>query len=343
MDLNDLWNQKEFALQILIFIVQVLSLFFLGVYVWKTWQMASSTKASAKASEKMIAEMRDTRDQESAPYLVPFININHNMMYFGIKNIGKTVAKNIKLEIEPELKQHIGNIKDISLIKNGLSSLPPGHEIGTNFAVSHKYLNQAESPKKYLAKITFLGGLSNEQKEYEQILDLSVYHDLILNEDKQLSDIVKELENLSKNNLEIGENLKKINENFLEGIWIKNPDLFMQNGKDDSKYWKSIAISKLSELKLILSWMLEESYNFPPNNTQIRMNSLAMQLSVISSNYSTSFNSKVNEKITSLAKNLINFSGSDHFFYGRKLEGFTEEINKYKSAINELIELIEAS
>ena len=26
------------------------------------------------------------------------------------------------------------------------------------------------------------------------------------------------------------ENLEKINENLVEGIWIKNPDLFMQDG-----------------------------------------------------------------------------------------------------------------
>jgi hypothetical protein len=99
LDIEYLWNQKEFTLfliQILLFIVQVLGLLFLGIYVWKTWQMASSTKDSVKASEKMIMEMKETRDKESAPYVVPYININQHMMFFGIKNIGKTVAKNIK-------------------------------------------------------------------------------------------------------------------------------------------------------------------------------------------------------------------------------------------------------
>jgi len=306
LNINDLWDNREpvlFAIQVLLFIVQLLSLGFLALYVWKTWQMASSTRESAKASEKMIAEMKEARDQESAPYVVPYININKHMMFFGIKNIGKTVAKNLKLQIEPEIKQHIGNIKEISFIKNGLSSLPPGHEVGTQFAVSHIYLKQADSPKKYLVKITFLGGLSNEQRkyEYEQIIDLSIYNDIIPDEDKRLSDIVKELKNLSEYNIKIGENLEKINENLVEGIWIRNPELFMQYGSD-RKSWKSIAISKLSELKLILSWMLNESDDFPPRNTLIRMNSLAMQLSVISSNYSTNFNSEINKTIISLAQ-----------------------------------------
>lgn len=216
LSLTDIWSQKElvlFVLQILLFIVQVLGLVFLGIYVWKTWQMASSTRKSVEASEKMIEEMRVTRDMESAPYVIPFITINHHMMYFGIKNIGKTVAKDIKLQIEPELKSNIlrENSRELPLIKNGLSSLPPGHEIGTLFDVSHRYLNQVDSPKKYLVKITFFGGLNKERREYEQTIDLSVYYDLIPNEDKRLSDIVKELENLSKQNQKIGDNLEKIN------------------------------------------------------------------------------------------------------------------------------------
>ena len=69
--------------------------------------MASATRDSAKASEKTIQEMKEARDQESAPYVVPYININKHMMFFGIKNTGKAVAENIKLNLEPELKSSI--------------------------------------------------------------------------------------------------------------------------------------------------------------------------------------------------------------------------------------------
>ena len=65
MSIDGLWDDREsvlFAIQVLLFIVQVLSLGFLGIYVWKTWQMAASTKESVEASEKMIAEVRETRD-----------------------------------------------------------------------------------------------------------------------------------------------------------------------------------------------------------------------------------------------------------------------------------------
>jgi hypothetical protein len=306
--------------------------------------MAASTKESVEASERMIAEVRETRDLESAPYVIPFIDINHHIMYFGIKNIGKTVAENVKFEINPELKQYIGgDIKEIPLIKNGLSSLPPGHEIGTKFAISHKYLNQLDTPKKYLVKITFFGGLSKKRREYDQILDLSIYHDLIPDEDMRLSDIVKELENLSKNSNKISDNLVKFNESFEDGVWIKNPELLTCNIKYDLKFSKSMTLSKLRELREIISSMLEDSVDFPCKNSQLRMNSLAMQLLVISSYNDYIYSDyKINEKFRQLARNTMRFAESMHFVCGCKLEGFAEEVKELNAAIDNLIKSIEA-
>lgn len=322
------------------FIVQILSLGFLGLYVWKTWQMASSTKASVEASEKMIAEMINTRDQESAPYVVPFININHHVMYFGIKNIGKTVAKNIKLQIDPELKQYIrDDKKDIPLIKNGLSSLPPGHEIGTKFAVSHVYLNQPDSPKIYSVKLSFFGGINNVRREYEQIFDLSVYHDLIPDEDKRLSDVVKELVNLANNSQRIAEFLEKFNDSFAEGIWIKNPDLFIQIISDNATN-RLIIISKLNELSDILLLMADDSVAFLPEDLKPRIKSLALQLTVISSICSPNLTQLACKKIDSLIRDILELCESDAFIYSRKLEGFVEKINSTKVAIDELKESI---
>jgi hypothetical protein len=347
LDLNFDSNQRDnylFIIQIILSLVQLLSLIFLGVYVWKTWQMASYTKNSVSTSEKMIEEMKKTRDLETAPYVIPFININHHMMYFGIKNIGKTVAKNITLQIEPELKSHILGDKagNLPLIKNGISSLPPGHEIGTLFDVSHRYLNETDSPKKYFVRIMFIGGLSEEQREYEQILDLSVYYDLIPNEDKRLSDIVNELQNLSKHSQKISDNLEKINDNFSNGIWIKNPEIFMACGQSeiDSKSSGYILISKLNELKTLLSWILKESDDFPPCDAQVRMNYLASQLLVIASNYSMNSNLKIKENTISLALSIFALSGSMSFIVGRKLDGFNEEIIKHSNVTDELTNLM---
>lgn len=337
---NILWDKdlRDFGL----FIIQVLTLIFLIIYVWKTWEMASSTKDSAIASEKMIAEMKEARDQESAPYVVPYIKIEQHMMYFGIKNIGKTVANDIKINVDPELKCTIlGNkAEDISLIKKGISSLPPGHELKTMFAVSYDYLNRPDLPMSYSVKLTYTGGIQKRPREYEQVLDLSVYNGMIPGDEKKLGDVVKELENLSKFNQKTSESLHDLDEDLAKGIWLKNPDFFLLFVHIDSSTWKSTAISKLRELKILLSEISKEyGYSFS-KYTKYRIVVLASQLLVVSSNYPTGIDSEICIGLESLALEMFKFSDSLFFFLRNKTEGFDQELNKYNDIINDLIKRI---
>lgn len=325
-----------------LFVIQFLGLIFLAIYVWKTWQMASSTKDSVKTSEKMIEEMKEARDQESAPYVVPYIKIDQHMMFFGIKNIGKTVAKDIRINIEPELRSSLfgDKIKELPLIKKGLSSLPPGHELGTIFDVSHIYLNRADFPMSYLVKITYVGGIQKQPREYEQVLDLSVYKDIIPGDQKKLGDVVKEIENLSKYNQKISENLHEIDEDLTRGMWLRNPDFFSLLSQQDSASWKSIAVSKLRELKVLLSWLSEErAYSFS-RDIKIRIVVLASQILVISSNSPPDLDSEVNKGLESLAFDMFEFSESLFFLLGNRAEGSDKELHKYGNIIDELIKKI---
>ncbi|VVB71706.1 Uncharacterised protein [uncultured archaeon] len=345
MNIADIWGEKEhilFIIQIALFIVQVLSLFFLVLYVWKTWQMASSTKESAKASEKMIEEMKEARDQESAPYVVPFININKHMMFFGIKNIGKSVAKDIKIRVKPELMSSIfgDKIHDLPLIKNGLSSLPPGHELETMFDVSHIYLNRDDFPMSYLVKISYEGGLKKELRDYEQVLDLSVYKDLIPDEDMNLKDVVKSVEDLSNYDKKISEELQKLEENVARGIWIKNPDISISYAQLDYASWKLIAASKLRELKVILERMTSKSPYFYSFDIKNRIDSIIGQILVIASNYPLEADSKIGEDLNSFAFNVLEFSRSMSFLFDRRSEGFNKELSKYILNIDDLLKIL---
>jgi hypothetical protein len=313
---NIFWDKG--LMDIGLFIIQFLALIFLVIYVWKTWQMASSAKDSVKTSEKMIEEMKEARDQESAPYVIPYIKIDQHMMFFGIKNIGKTVAKNIRINVEPELRSSLfgDKIRELPLIREGLSSLPPGHELGTIFDVSHIYLNRADFPMSYLVKISYVGGIQKQPREYEQVLDLSVYKDIIPGDEKKLGDIVKELENLSKYNQKIGENLHEIDEDLTMGTWIRNPDLFSSIAQLDSVSWKSIAVSKLRELNVLLSWMSREQAYSVSRYIKVRTVILASQILVISSNYPSDIDSEVSKGLESLSLDMFEFSGSLSFSLG---------------------------
>jgi hypothetical protein len=86
------------SIDIILAIVQIATLIALIIYVIKTWQMASATNKYAKTSENTLQEMKDSRDQEIAPYVIAYFDVPYGQkfIFLIIKNIGLSVAKNVK-------------------------------------------------------------------------------------------------------------------------------------------------------------------------------------------------------------------------------------------------------
>jgi len=90
-------------------LVDILTLFAVILYVYKTWHIASATKESAKATEKsakateesadisrqVLKEMKEAREQETAPYIFVDIIVEKQDIYLFVKNVGKSIANNI--------------------------------------------------------------------------------------------------------------------------------------------------------------------------------------------------------------------------------------------------------
>jgi hypothetical protein len=332
---------NEESKDFIIFFVQVLSLIFLIIYVWKTWQMASATSASVKASERMLTEIKDTRDQESAPYVIPYIDIDNYMMFFGIKNIGKTVAKDIRLHIEPEFKSTLlgDKVKELHLIKNGVSSLSPGQSIYTIFDVSNKYFSRADFPIKYSIKITYEGGIRKDQREHEQVLDLLVYKELIQVEEKRITDVVDELKKSAEYTQGINDNLKNINKTLATGISLKNPELIVTNFQIDNGYWEKTIVSKLKELKVLLSIIPKDSgYNFSEDMLQ-RVKSLLNQITFITANCPYDSDAKICNTINSIAFNILDILRPEVVPRANS-EEFDKKVLEYEGNLSELIKSI---
>ena len=61
---------SEEILSIMLAIVQMATLITLIVYVWKTWEMASSSQRSTEISHQILQEMKESRKEEIAPYVI---------------------------------------------------------------------------------------------------------------------------------------------------------------------------------------------------------------------------------------------------------------------------------
>ena len=148
-------------------VVQAVTLGFIIKYVSDTAAMAKATRDSAKATqdsaraaENTVQEMKAAREEESAPFVVVYFNYIHSRyqsLYLVVENIGKSIARNIKLEFTPSLQvsQHNRDrIENNTLLKNGIKSLVPNYKIPIPFDFLIPYI-QANLPMEYTVTVTY--------------------------------------------------------------------------------------------------------------------------------------------------------------------------------------------
>ena len=213
-------------------LVQILGLIFLIIYVVKTWQMASATREAAKATEKSVDEMKEMRDQETAPYIITYFYVpitSPNVIYLVVKNIGHSVAERVRLTFNPMLESRF-NISEMNFIKNGTESMPPEYEIRTLFDERSSFYN-SDRPRKYEVKISYFGGLQTNERVYKQTLDLSHYEDLFDISQKDIGHIVNELQKIHKNLQDLKKPLDNIANTMENGIFINNPTLYITSNE----------------------------------------------------------------------------------------------------------------
>jgi hypothetical protein len=168
-------------------LVAALTLFFIIKYVRDTAAMAKATRDSAdatrdtaKAAENTLQEMKEARDEENAPFVIVYFNYIHSRyrsLYLMVENIGKNVARDIKLEFTPSLQVSEINrerIENNMLLKNGLKSLAPNYKIPIPFDYLIYYF-QANLPMEYTVKVTYWWKTPLLPVVFEYPLDLALF------------------------------------------------------------------------------------------------------------------------------------------------------------------------
>lgn len=239
--------------QTILFFVQIASLVFLIVYVIKTWEMASATRKAAEATEKSVTEIRETRDQETAPFVIAYFDVQteSSLIYLVVKNIGRTVATQVKLTFTPSLRSSNDNrlLGEVGFIKNGIESMPPNYEIRTLVDSSVAYFGKKEIPLKYDVEITCYGGLESKKRVTNLQLDLSANKGISYVRNKTMDNLVDEVEKLVKESREIKSAASDIAAALEQGIFISNASLSVTKLEPDMKNWKKYLIAKLNEFE----------------------------------------------------------------------------------------------
>ncbi|ADZ09367.1 hypothetical protein Metbo_1122 [Methanobacterium lacus] len=274
-------------MDIIIAIIQMITLIFLIIYVWKTYDMAVSTEKSAKVSQLTLQEMKETRDQEIAPYVVAYFEFENRIINLIVENVGKGLAKDVKIKFDPKLISSIGHdINEIAFIKEGIGSMPPKYKIKTFFDSTIGYYGIKNFPNKYNAKITYYGGLEESKRTTEHILDIGAYFNVLSSEEKGFNEVVKELEKISKAQESINKELSNYNDIFSNGIWINNPASPINGSNSNINDNRKAILSKLNEFKILWESVYkneEEKFGSFYTNMGKRFSSIGMQILILSS------------------------------------------------------------
>jgi hypothetical protein len=243
-------------LEIVIPITQILILVTLIIYIIKTWRISSATQAAAEVFALSLQVMKEARDLEIAPYVVVYFDIAYEekMIYFIVKNIGKSTARDVRIQFRPKLIGNSGeDMSDLPIFKNGIASLSPNHEIRTFVDSTSVFLfERNDRSLTYEVKISFFGGLKDTQRFTEQVLDLTADKRSSNITQRGRHDLMNEAEKISRNIERIRKELSVLNDNLAGGVQLRSAitPASLQTG-DDS--WQNVVATRLLEFNHLWS------------------------------------------------------------------------------------------
>jgi hypothetical protein len=218
-------------------------------------QSEASLEVAKRSADGVILtfqEMKEARDQDTAPYIVAYFDVELPLIYFVVKNLGKSVAEEIRLDITPPLtsSEPKNEFNELPFIKDGIGALAPGSEIRIFFDSTIGYFREYDPlPLRYDIAISYHGGLQPNQRSNRMILDLSTYKGTGYFVRKDFNDLVKSIEELVREYKETKEALKEIAETLKDGLLIKNPELFSLNLNLDMDSPLSYIVAKLKKFR----------------------------------------------------------------------------------------------
>jgi hypothetical protein len=236
-------------------VIQGIQLLTLVVYSVFTWVIAAETRHSAAVAQDALRELRETRLEESAPYVVGYFDVPYgrNEIELVVKNVGKTVAHDIRLEFDPPFRGLTQSHQNTwpRLFTDGIASLPPGYEIRT-WINSYAGYYSANAPMTYELFVRYRGNNAlSTQHTVRQTLDLWAYFNRCYTPDVGLPELVKEVKEFGRHSQNISRSVDAIKGTLTDGLWFKNPDALSGWVFTDNRIWRQAAQSKLTELQIL--------------------------------------------------------------------------------------------
>lgn len=181
----------------LLLFVQVATLVFIVIYVWKTWQMASATRAAAEASAAMATEAKEARLESLAPrIMVYFASEPTSLAEVIIENVGAGTAEDLKITFDPPLKESQGTLDVNRFFESTKTLFPPGYRVVHGFDTWPAY-NSSGLPRRFDVSVSYRGKENARTYVDKHVLDADAMAHRFSFAAKGVKDIALELQRLA--------------------------------------------------------------------------------------------------------------------------------------------------
>lgn len=181
---------------------------------------------SATAAWAAVREMRLDRQARERPQVIPGFDIRPNsMIYFCLRNLGNGVAREVRVEFSPDLRDYRRRpLSSILIFQNAIAVLEPGDEFCQFFHTTSSVL-KGEGPHQTKVTVRYEGAGSRQYTETAEF-DLEHYEGTTL-PPKGTEEHLKD----------ISDNLKKLERRFrnvtsLRALLVETPDQRLERLKE---------------------------------------------------------------------------------------------------------------
>lgn len=157
--------------------------------------------AAAIFAWRQVKEARELREEQNRPFVVVDFECEQGyMMYLEVVNMGTSLARDVRIEIDPPLESAIDiEVGKLKMLNEGIATLAPDKKLRTFFDMSfRRNEDRPDLPMNYVARVRYSD--EKRKRSFDEMLNLDMdqYMHMHTVTRHGLHDIHKELEKIRR-------------------------------------------------------------------------------------------------------------------------------------------------
>lgn len=157
---------------------------------------------------RQVSEARQLREEQARPFVVVDFEIDHDgLIYVVVSNLGRTIARDVRLTFKPEPHTTLDResdpedppFREAKILREGIPSLAPGKRIPAMFDFGMNRVKKKDRyPDVYEVTVEYRDSTGRRLPAETNVLDLGIYWNVLRIGGKDIGDIHKSLQTIGK-------------------------------------------------------------------------------------------------------------------------------------------------